>query len=596
MEPLARVLVFAGTFALSILAVIAITGGFTIDVGPLHLSAHRIVAPLAVAAVAYAGALIAGRDRFRDAAGALLTRLATHGTAIAFVLGAATAGIGVAFGTYAASGADAGGYMSQAVLIADGQLSFREPLVERATWPDAAWSFAPLGFRPGRDPAEIVPTYPPGLPIAMLLASAVAGEFGPFLVAPLLGAIGVVATYRLGVRIHSRTAGVVAAALMATSPVWLFQIVQPMSDVPATALWTIALLGAVSGAPLISGVASGASLLMRPNLFPLVFAIAFVLVSTPDRSRDPSTMRRRWYGLFAFGTCVVLAGAIIAAVQWRLYGNPLSSGHGSLAELFSIANIVPNIRDYLIRLLRGETPALVMTATAVAILLLTRRRTTPTAVGQALKLLALTIVPLLVCYLPYGVFPDWSYLRFLLPAFPAAFVVSSALVVEASDRLPHAIRGPVVVVALAAVCAANVSIARREAAFDLRVYESRYRTAGRYLDIVLPREAVIVTSQESASAHYYTGRPVLRWDLLSGDLDRVVAAVRGLGRTPVLLIEDWEEPLLRARFPASALARLDWRSRALFGTTTRVRYLDPADREDSHAPGPQQPVVQDRVP
>jgi hypothetical protein len=101
--------------------------------------------------------------------------------------------------------------------------------------------------------------------------------------------------------------------------------------------------------------------------------------------------------------------------------------------------------------------------------------------------------------------------------------------------------------------------------------------------VVLPPNAVIVTAQESASAHYYTTRPILRWDLLSGDLDAAVDALRGLGRHPVLLVEDWEEPALRTRFPMSALARLDWRSRAQFGTTTRVRYLDPADRDEERS-------------
>jgi hypothetical protein len=159
--------------------------------------------------------------------------------------------------------------------------------------------------------------------------------------------------------------------------------------------------------------------------------------------------------------------------------------------------------------------------------------------------------------------------------------------------------------AMVTCCAANVMIARREGVFDLRVYEARYRTAGRYLGAVLPRDAVVVTSQESASAHYYTRLPVLRWDLLPGDLDDAIKTLRGLGRRPILLVEDWEEPILRARFPASSLAALDWRSRALFGTTTRVRYLDPADREES-APFPRpdsgqahegtRPLPTDRLP
>ena len=37
---------------------------------------------------------------------------------------------------------------------------------------------------------------------------------------------------------------------------------------------------------------------------------------------------------------------------------------------------------------------------------------------------------LLASYLPYGVFPDWAYLRFLLPALPTAWALVGALVGE----------------------------------------------------------------------------------------------------------------------------------------------------------------------
>jgi hypothetical protein len=57
-----------------------------------------------------------------------------------------------------------------------------------------------------------------------------------------------------------------------------------------------------------------------------------------------------------------------------------------------------------------------------------------------------------------------------------------------------------------------------------------------------------------------------------------VSTLTTLGRAPVLLVEDWEEADLRARFPASRLASLDWQPRADIGSTTRVRLFDPVDR------------------
>ena len=46
------------------------------------------------------------------------------------------------------------------------------------------------------------------------------------------------------------------AALVATSPVFLYQLMNAMSDVPVTAAWTLALVLAVAGSPLACGIAA----------------------------------------------------------------------------------------------------------------------------------------------------------------------------------------------------------------------------------------------------------------------------------------------------------------------------------------------------
>jgi hypothetical protein len=233
------------------------------------------------------------------------------------------------------------------------------------------------------------------------------------------------------------------------------------------------------------------------------------------------------------------------------------------------------------RVLTGETPALVLIAASVLILVVLRPAGLPSKTRPTLpsaRLALLVAIPVLACYLAYCVFPDWAYLRFLLPIWPAALAAAGAVVVNATLRLPSAVRTQILVVALTAVCARNVITARNEGSFTLWIDASRYGTAGRYLEAVLPKSAVIVTSQHSGSARYYTGRPVLRWDSLHVGLDEAVDALARLGRPSVILVEDWEEPALRQKFPASALARLDWPARADFGWPTHVRLYDPADR------------------
>ena len=94
------------------------------------------------------------------------------GVAVGFGVGVAFGfGVGVAFGTYVAAAADPSGYLSQARLITQGELVVPVPLASRVDWPYPESSFAPLGYRPGLHAAEIVPTYPPGLPLAMALAA-----------------------------------------------------------------------------------------------------------------------------------------------------------------------------------------------------------------------------------------------------------------------------------------------------------------------------------------------------------------------------------------------------------------------------------------
>jgi hypothetical protein len=194
------------------------------------------------------------------------------------------------------------------------------------------------------------------------------------------------------------------------------------------------------------------------------------------------------------------------------------------------------------------------------------------------KLAAAVSAILLAIHLPYGVFPDWAYLRFLLPALPLAFAVLGASVALALGRVAPPVRGIALVLALTLVVSFNVVHAGQQAAYAIRDYEARYRIIGLYLATTLTAQSVVVTSQESGSVHHYTSLPVVRWDLLTGDLEEALARLRALGRHPVLVVEDWEKPALRARFPGGPTASLDWTPRVETGLTTRVGVWDPADR------------------
>ena len=206
-----------------------------------------------------------------------------------------------------------------------------------------------------------------------------------------------------------------------------------------------------------------------------------------------------------------------------------------------------------------------------------RRDTPPLKRPVVFATLASAIV--VASYLPYGVFAEWSYLRFLLPVFPLLFVLIGALLVTALLQVPAPIRAMAFLCALAVVASANVLRAQQEQAFNLH----RYRIALSPCRAATWRRRFHPTPsslpcRKAAAFAYYARVPIVRWDLLDVDLDTAIAALRAIGRHPVLLIEDWEVPEIAKKYPRSANARLDWAARAEFGDETRVFLYDPVDR------------------
>jgi 4-amino-4-deoxy-L-arabinose transferase-like glycosyltransferase len=590
-----RALCVVATVGALLALAVGITGGFVIDAGPLRLSVRSWLRPLIFAAVAF---VVVGRRAGVSGvvamAGQAWPFAERHALAMAVILAAAVAGHAVAHGTYAAAGADAGGYVSQADLIASGRLAFVAPLSQQVDWPEPTLAFAPLGYRPGLTPGLVVPTYPPGLPLVLALTQMLAGRDAVYLVAPLLGALAVLCAFALGRRLHSTFAGLVAAALLATSPILIFEISQPMSDVAATAWWALALAlasrGTTAGAPLLlAGASAGLAFLTRPVLLPLLIPVA--LGAGTAAGTAAGAPGRVWWRFSLNRVAALVAGFApfvigLALLQQRLYGAPSGSGHGSFGYSFGWENVPPNISLLADRLITGETAALSLAGFAVVLLIASGRSaaassTTASSSPSPRRALAIGVSSLaivLLCYLPYAVFYDWSYLRFQLPAFPALFVGIGALVANACQRLSPAARGPVLLTVVVIAGSFNVSEARRQESFLVRRSEARYQVVGQYLESMLPARAVVITMQQSATIHHYARRPIVRWDLIGVDLDRAVADLVALGLHPVLVLEDHEEPNVRKKFPRSPLARLDWRPRADIGDHVRVRVYDPAER------------------
>jgi hypothetical protein len=217
-----------------------------------------------------------------DSIVALTNRIAPL-LAIGFAIG--TLIVGLRFGTYVAGGADSYGYLSEARLWLAGDLIVPQPFTQDLPWPEQDETFSPLGYRPWRVPGAMVPRYSPGLPILMALAARVVGECGFYLITPILGAFAIWLTYLLGAQTGSRMAGVGAAGLLATSPVFVFMLLSPMTDVPVMPFFAAALILAwskVRAHAFWTGLALSGAIMIRPNLAPVVgvFAIFFAIRET----------------------------------------------------------------------------------------------------------------------------------------------------------------------------------------------------------------------------------------------------------------------------------------------------------------------------
>lgn len=510
---------------------------------------------------------------------------------LAVALAIGTFALAVRFNTFTAGGSDSYCYVEQAERFAAGTLLEPSRPGFETPWADADRSLAPTGFVPSRVvDGAIAPICPAGLALAMAVPRALgAPRVSVFYVVPLFAALTVWSAFVIGRRLGGPGAGVAVAALTAASPVFLFQAVQPMSDVPAAALWTaaLALAGRRDARGLAGGgLAAGAGALMRPNLGPLALLLAgYAMLAVGGEARDVASRVRR-AALVSVG--VLLAAVAIALLQDAIYGSPLSSGYGSLDALFDRAHVGPNMRRYVPWLVETQSWVVLLAAAAP---MLAWMRGTSRDVAYA-GLLALVAGGVMAAYLPYVPFEEWWFLRFWLPAIPALIALAVASLAWIAGGFPSAQApgGHGVVVALARVLALTVTVAlaawqlgvaRERGVFGIAEAERKFVASGEFVRSSLPREAVVLTIWHSGSVRYYGERPTILWDAIApGDLDVVLASLEAQGRPAYLLLEDWEREDFTARFAGHPLAALDWppaarvgRQVSIWAVADRARFL-----------------------
>jgi hypothetical protein len=573
------------------------TGGFVVDLGLFRIRSRTpgnvIVIAILSAALAWVvappghrgrtlaaawNAILRGLARpFRDVRG-LALRLAP---VLAGLTAVAVVALGFWKGALVAGGADSYGYVSQAHLWRTGIPRVEQPIMSAVSWPYSEMSLAPLGYRPAPTGPAIVPVYAPGLPIVMAIFERLGGRQAVFYVVPVLGGVAVWATYLMGATVAGPMVGLAAAVLLATSPVFLYQLMFPMSDVPVTAWWALCLVALPfkrRDCALAAGLAAGIALLTRPNLVPLLAVPGIFLLRAVVNERSPKGQAAQRLVLFTAG--VIPACIVVAYLNVQWYGGIFNTGYGSLDYLYGPENLWTNATHYSRWLLDSQTPAILLAVAAPFVLARGDADSRRYGARAVVVTWFLFMVAVAACYAFYAPFEAWWFLRFLLPAFPALFVLTSIGLIGLATRLARDAGGLVAAVLIALLARHGVQFANDRAAFTFREGERKYVAVGDYIAHRLPDRAVLICVQHSGSIRYYSGRLTVRFDLITENrLDTVIEQLRNLGYHPYLVLEQGELRQFQKRFQGhSELAALDWTPTARLQHASDVRIYDPADQ------------------
>lgn len=538
-----------GSMLLIVGAVVWFSGGFKTDVFGLRVRATDPWRPIWIGLSLFGARVLFRGDLALDTE-IRAVRRALRPPVIAAVLAALITCVALGTNYGVAGGADAYGYVSQADLWLARDLTVEQEWVRGAPWPNTLFTAAPLSYRPAASGFAVVPGYAPGLPLLLAGGKMLLGQCGFVAVIATMAGLLVAATYALGRRLATPQVGAAAAWLVATSPVVLFMMASPMSDVPAAAMLAVTLLGCLhrskKGA-LLGGLSMAVVILIRPNLTPLVALVGLWLLVL---DRQTATWPERVMRSALFGLGLAPAAAVLALVNVSLHGSATSSGYGNLEGFFSTSHILPNLRNYSSWLFESQTPFAVVGLLSLAVPARWLSKKQPLCDVSLLMLMAGGVI---ATYLPYLVFDAWWFLRFLLPAWPAVAIGTAWLLTDTTGRT----YGRVGLTSLLFLGGWGLRFAYIHDAFEVGAGELRYVSAAHVVREVTAPTSVILSMQHSGSVTYYAGRHVLRYDWLETHrLDSAIDWLKERGHDVYILLEEPEMENFRARFAGTRTGSL----------------------------------------
>ena len=572
-------------------AILIAFGGFDLSLFGTRVTAHEPRRPLVAALVAfivYTWAIGAAPvlDRVAQAVRALdRARRRVDARIIAAALAVSLTGAALGWTSHSVGGSDSYGYASEAELWLKGPLVISQPWAASVPWPDANRTFTPLAYHPGQQPNSIVPTYSPGLPMLMAAAKLLVGQCGVFAIVPLSAGVAVLATFAFARRLVSSEVGIAAAWLLATSPVFLFMTMAPMSDVPTTAAWAVVFWCAAGDGMAsagLGGLAAGIAVLLRPNLAPMALLIPLWLLA---KAWWAAGLERRRHAVRTAAFLAVLAPAFItvAALNQVWNGSPMRAGYGALSDLFAWSNVKPNIGRYFAWFADSQTP---IAFAGILALLLPIKRLWPDLARSMVPVMGLFVILIWFEYCAYTPFDAWWYLRFLLPCWPFVMIGVAVVFVRFAGSFNSRLIAAAGVLVVLALGAHGLSQAYRQDFISMGRSESKYPAIAKIVRQNTDRTAVILSGQHSGSLRYYAGRMTMtHFNLDPAWLDRAVEWLAGHGAHPYAVLEDWEVAEFRSRFgPANTVGRLDMPPLIEYYGSPTIYVFDLLRRPDSPEP------------
>lgn len=435
-----------------------------------------------------------------------------------------------------AGGADSSGYMNDARLLERMQFKVKRREIEGLSSDHLpSYAYVPLGFVP-TGAHEMAPTYPMGFPLLILLMSRIVGwDQAAGITIFLHAMLSLFAVYWLSIVVGlSRPLSLLGAIFLGLSSVFVWMSLQAMSDVPTLAWCLLTILFALlSGrAPywsLFAGTAFSICVLIRPANVLMVFPLAIIF----------GLDWKRWI-LFGLGG---VPGAIFqGVVNWQLYRSVLATGYGDVRYLFKAGYFWQSARAYAQWLPVALTPALVFVACVPFI-----RRVRGNRMVVMLAAWAGAFLGFYAFY--FHTHENWTYMRFVLPAFGAIIVLMIMVIRECVSGFSTWLRWILGLALLTFVVGWNAVWLTRLGVSSRG--EVTYPAAAAWAKENLPGNAVILSMQMTGALFYYTDFTLVRYDQFDREsFSKVERACATAGRPIYAILFPFEtDPILAQRTP-----------------------------------------------